>query len=159
MNFIRNKLTLVVFTLVLLVVLTACSDSAGTSINSTDALDNVKFELVSEDTDLNTDINYIIKMTNNSEHKIVQNNVLFSFINEPGESGETTNPFGIIAKGNKLNIEPGESVDLEFNFPNTFYEDFEEYEVRKANLYFTGYLNKLNQESHADFTTLINLEQ
>jgi hypothetical protein len=159
MNSISKKLTLVISTLMVFVILTACNDSSASSKNSIDALVNVKFELISEDTDLNTDINYIIKMTNNSEHKIVQNNVLFSFINEPDESGETTNPFGIIAKGNKLNIEPGESVDLEFNFPSNFYEDFEEYEVRKANLYFTGYLNKLNTDSHADFITLINLKK
>lgn len=153
LKILSKKIFPVILTFVFLAVLTGCNNSVDTS----KAMEGIDFQLVSKSTDLKTDVEYVIKMTNNSEFKIVQNNVLFSFINDPSESGETTNPFSILATDNKLNIKPGESVDLKVSFPPEFYEDFKESETKKTNLYFAGYLDELKENTYVDFVKSLSL--
>lgn len=97
---------------------------------------------ISKNINMNTEISYKIKMTNNTDYVIAQNNVMFSFPKSPTVSGQTTNPFRVLAKGNKLNIKPGDSIVLEVSFSPDFYSEFKNTEVSKANLYITGYIDK-----------------
>lgn len=120
-------------------------------------MDDITFELISKNINPNTKIEYTIKLTNNSDYTIVQNSVLFGFINDPEEHGVTTNPFRLLAAGNQLNIKPSESVDLSFSFSPAFYKEFTESEVRIANIYIVGYVNHLKEENRFEFTTSLAL--
>ncbi|MGE7110344.1 hypothetical protein [Lysinibacillus sp. NPDC047702] len=121
-------------------------------------MDDITFELISKNINPTTRIEYIIKLTNKSDYTIVQNSVLFGFINDPEEQGETTNPFRVLAAGNQLNIKSGESVELSVSFSPTFYKKFTESEVRIANIYIVGYVNHLKEENRFEFTTSLALQ-
>ncbi|MGH0599699.1 hypothetical protein [Bacillus mycoides] len=144
--------------LVLFFVLSACSSKNNITFKQADVENGIVYELISKNINMNTEISYKIKMTNNTDYIIVQNNVMFSFPKSPTVSGQTTNPFRVLAKGNKLNIKPGDSIVLEVSFSPDFYSEFKNTEVSKANLYITGYIDKLADENHFDFIKSINLE-
>ena len=144
--------------LVLLFILSACSSKNNSTFKYADVENGIVYELISKNINMNTEISYKIKMTNNTDYVIVQNNVMFSFPKSPTVSGQTTNPFRVLAKGNKLNIKPGDSIVLEVSFSPDFYSEFKNTEVSKANLYITGYIDKLADENHFDFIKSINLD-
>ncbi|EEK72511.1 MULTISPECIES: hypothetical protein [Bacillus cereus group] len=144
--------------LVLFFVLSACSSKNNITFKQADVENGIVYELISKNINMNTEISYKIKMTNNTDYIIVQNNVMFSFPKSPTVSGQTTNPFRVLAKGNKLNIKPGDSIVLEVSFSPDFYSEFKNTEVSKANLYITGYIDKLADENHFDFIKSINLD-
>ncbi|KXY41412.1 hypothetical protein [Bacillus mycoides] len=144
--------------LVLFFVLSACSSKKNITFKQADVENGIVYELISKNLNMNTEISYKIKMTNNTDYIIVQNNVMFSFPKSPTVSGQTTNPFRVLAKGNKLNIKPGDSIVLEVSFSPDFYSEFKNTEVSKANLYITGYIDKLADENHFDFIKSINLD-
>lgn len=139
-------------------VLSACSSKNNITFKQADVENGIVYELISKNINMNTEISYKIKMTNNTDYIIVQNNVMFSFPKSPTVSGQTTNPFRVLAKGNKLNIKPGDSIVLEVSFSPDFYSEFKNTEVSKANLYITGYIDKLADENHFYFIKSINLE-
>ncbi|MGH0949969.1 hypothetical protein [Bacillus mycoides] len=118
--------------LVLFFVLSACSSKNNITFKQADVENGIVYELISKNLNMNTEISYKIKMTNNTDHIIVQNNVMFSFPKSPTVSGQTTNPFRVLAKGNKLNIKPGDSIVLEVSFSPDFYSEFKNTEVSKA---------------------------
>ncbi|EJQ00578.1 MULTISPECIES: hypothetical protein [Bacillus] len=144
--------------LVLFFILSACSSKNNITFKQADVENGIVYELISKNLNMNTEISYKIKMTNNTDYIIVQNNVMFSFPKSPTVSGQTTNPFRVLAKGNKLNIKPGDSIVLEVSFSPDFYSEFKNTEVSKANLYITGYIDKLADENHFDFIKSINLD-
>ncbi|WP_377865067.1 hypothetical protein [Bacillus sp. R86525] len=144
--------------LVLFFILSACSSKNNITFKQADIENGIVYELISKNINMNTEISYKIKMTNNTDYIIAQNNVMFSFSKSPTVSGQTTNPFRVLAKGNKLNIKPGDSIVLEVSFSPDFYSEFKNTEVSKANLYITGYIDKLADENHFDFIKSINLE-
>ncbi|EJS14288.1 MULTISPECIES: hypothetical protein [Bacillus] len=118
--------------LVLFFVLSACSSKNNITFKQADVENGIVYELISKNLNMNTEISYKIKMTNNTDYIIVQNNVMFSFPKSPTVSGQTTNPFRVLAKGNKLNIKPGDSIVLEVSFSPDFYSEFKNTEVSKA---------------------------
>ncbi|EJS05935.1 hypothetical protein [Bacillus mycoides] len=118
--------------LVLFFVLSACSSKNNITFKQADVENGIVYELISKNLNMNTEISYKIKMTNNTDYIIVQNNVMFSFPKSPTVSGQTTNPFRVLAKGNKLNIKPGDSIVLEVSFSSDFYSEFKNTEVSKA---------------------------
>ncbi|MGH1325905.1 hypothetical protein [Bacillus pretiosus] len=144
--------------LVLFFILSACSSKNNNTFKQADIEKGIVYELLSKNTNTNTEISCKIKMTNHTDYIIAQNNVMFSFPKSPTKSGQTTNPFKVLAKGNKLNIKPGDSVVLEVSFSPDFYSEFKNTEVTKANLYITGYIDKLADENHFDFIKSINLD-
>ncbi|MGU3370383.1 hypothetical protein [Bacillus mycoides] len=144
--------------LVLFFILSACSSKNNITFKQADVENGIAYELISKNINMNTEISYKIKMTNNTDYIIAQNNVMFSFPKSPTVSGQTTNPFRVLAKGNKLNIKPGDSIVLEVSFSPDFYSEFKNTEVSKANLYITGYIDKLADENHFDFIKSINLD-
>ncbi|MBE7105192.1 hypothetical protein FT637_19785 [Bacillus cereus] len=144
--------------LVLFFILSACSSKNNITFKQADIENGIVYELISKNINMNTEISYKIKMTNNTDYVIAQNNVMFSLPKSPTVSGQTTNPFRVLAKGNKLNIKPGDSIVLEISFSPDFYSEFKNTEVSKANLYITGYIDKLADETHFDFIKSINLD-
>ncbi|MFJ7954378.1 hypothetical protein ACIQZG_23015 [Lysinibacillus sp. NPDC096418] len=147
---------LFVLTVILLLLLSGCIPKFDQTESG--IMDDITFELISKNINPITRIEYIIKLNNNSYYTIVQNSVLFGFINDPEEHGETTNPFRVLAAGNQLNIKPGESVELSVSFSPTFYKEFTESEERIANINIVGYANHLKEENRFEFTTSLALQ-
>lgn len=127
--------------------------------NTEDIVDKISFELIDKDIDLNTDINYKIKLTNSTNYKIVGSNVLFSYIKETTENGHTGNPFMVLADDTKAIIKPNESIILNVSFPADFYKEFSDYELAKANIHIVGYLKQVKDLNKIYITKSLDLNK
>lgn len=127
--------------------------------NTEDIVDKISFELIDKDVDLNTDINYKIKLTNSTNYKIVGSNVLFSYIKETTENGHTGNPFMVLADDTKAIIKPNESIILNVSFPADFYKEFTDYELSKANIHIVGYLKQIKDSNKIYITKSLDLNK
>lgn len=127
--------------------------------NTEDIVDKISFELIDKDIDLNTDINYKIKLTNNTNYKIVGSNILFSYIKKATENGHTGNPFMVLADNTKAIIKPNESITLNVSFPADFYKQFTDYELSKANIHIVGYLKQIKDSNKIYITKSLNLNE
>lgn len=127
--------------------------------NTEDIVDKISFELIDKDIDLNTDINYKIKLTNSTNYKIVGSNVLFSYIKETTENGHTGNPFMVLADDTKAIIKPNESIILNVSFPADFYKEFSDYELAKANIHIVGYLKQVKDSNKIYITKSLDLNK
>lgn len=127
--------------------------------NTEDIVDKISFELIDKDIDLNTDINYKIKLTNSTNYKIVGSNVLFSYIKETTENGHTGNPFMVLADDTKAIINPNESIILNVSFPADFYKEFTDYELSKANIHIVGYLKQIKDSNKIYITKSLDLNE
>lgn len=127
--------------------------------NTEDIVDKISFELIDKDIDLNTDINYKIKLINSTNYKIVGSNVLFSYIKETTENGHTGNPFMVLADDTKAIIKPNESIILNVSFPADFYKEFSDYELAKANIHIVGYLKQVKDSNKIYITKSLDLNE
>lgn len=127
--------------------------------NTENIVDKISFELIDKDIDLNTDINYKIKLTNSTNYKIVGSNVLFSYIKETTENGHTGNPFMVLADDTKAVIKPNESIILNVSFPADFYKEFTDYELSKANIHIVGYLKQVKDSNKIYITKSLDLNE
>lgn len=127
--------------------------------NTEDIVDKISFELIDKDVDLNTDINYKIKLTNSTNYKIVGSNVLFSYIKETTENGHTGNPFMVLADDTRAIIKPNESIILNVSFPADFYKEFTDYELSKANIHIVGYLKQIKDSNKIYITKSLDLNK
>lgn len=163
MEFKYKKVTLFMLTLASFFFLVGCMDK---KIDTSTLMDDIAFEVVSINPGLNTDLDVTITMTNNSEYKIVQNAVLYSLTPtsldslDSNDLNETTSPFSFMAQGNKLNIKPGESVDLVVSYPNDILQkDFEEPLLMSEMIHFVGYFDKLDDDTRLEFIKSLSLEK
>ncbi|KKI91825.1 hypothetical protein WQ54_12705 [Bacillus sp. SA1-12] len=76
----------------------------------------IRLELIEKKT-LEEGISYSIKLINGSDFVIKQNNVFVSFPIKYGEAAYKGNEYKVEAKGNKLDIQPGEKVTLDLFMP------------------------------------------
>lgn len=81
-----------------------------------DNYQNIKLELIEMKT-LEEGISYSIKLINGSDFVIKQNNVFVSFPIKHGEGAYKGNEYKVEAKGNKLDIQPGEKITLDVFMP------------------------------------------
>lgn len=140
--------------------LVGCMDK---KIDTSTLMDDITFEVISITPGSNTDLEATITMTNNSEYKIVQNTVLYSIAPtslDSNDSNETTSPLSFMAQGNKLNIKPGESVDLVVSYPNDILQnDSEESLLMSEMIHFVGYFDKLDDNTRLEFIKSLSLEK
>ncbi|WP_141603821.1 lipoprotein [Terrilactibacillus laevilacticus] len=102
------------FLLVFVIILTGCSNEKTSDFNLNEAK-KVKLRLNQTQTSKDG-IRYTINLINGSDFTLKQNDVFVSFpIKIKG--GQKGNEFKILAKGNKLNIKPGEEVRLNAFLP------------------------------------------
>ncbi|MFJ8091000.1 hypothetical protein ACIQ7N_22855 [Lysinibacillus sp. NPDC095746] len=92
----------------ILVLLAGCDSEKEFTLND---IQKVKLELIEKET-LKEGISYSIKLINDSDYVIKQNNVFVSFMIKEGENAYKGNEYKVEAKGNKLDIQPGEKVTL-----------------------------------------------
>ncbi|WP_427107628.1 hypothetical protein [Lysinibacillus xylanilyticus] len=91
-----------------LVLLVGCVSKQNITVND---MENIELELI-EQQKFEEGISYSIKLTNGSDYVIKQNTVFVSFPIKQGESAFKGNEYTVEAKGNKLDIQPGEKITL-----------------------------------------------
>lgn len=89
---------------------------------------------------------YSIKLINGSDFVIEQNNVYVSFPIKTGELSSKGNDYKIEAKGNKLDIQPGDVVTLDVYMPFEGIGDISLLEVESPNIQLIGYLDKVDNK-------------
>jgi hypothetical protein len=110
---LKNKyLALVLLTFILIA---GCAKDNKVAVSPTD-LNNIKLELIKKQT-LKEGILYSIKLINGSDFIIKQNNVFVSFPIKISQTSYKGNKYKVEAKGNKLDINPGEKITLNVFMP------------------------------------------
>ncbi|TQR28955.1 hypothetical protein C7Y47_18865 [Lysinibacillus sphaericus] len=97
----------------ILVLLVGCDSEKKFTLND---IQKVKLELIEKET-LKGGLSYSIKLINDSDYVIKQNNVFVSFMIKEGENAYKGNEYKVEAKGNKLDIQSGEKVTLNVFMP------------------------------------------
>lgn len=107
------KLKLLSSFILISVLLAGCVNEKKFTIND---MEKVNLELIEQKT-LEEGISYSIKLINDSDYVIKQNNVFVSFPIKKDESAYKGNDYKVEAKGNKLDIQPGENITLNVFMP------------------------------------------
>jgi len=130
-----------------LVLLAGCVSEQNITV---DDIKNIKLELIEQQT-FEEGISYSIKLTNGSDYVIKQNTVFVSFPIKHGENAYKGNEYTVEAKGNKLDIQPGEKITLNVFMPFEGMGDKSLLGLDNPNIQIKGYLNTIDEEHH--FTT------
>ncbi|MFJ7183754.1 hypothetical protein [Lysinibacillus xylanilyticus] len=130
-----------------LVLLAGCVSKQNITV---DDIKNIKLELIEQQT-FEEGISYSIKLTNGSDYVIKQNTVFVSFPIKHGESAYKGNEYTVEAKGNKLDIQPGEKITLNVFMPYKGMGDKSLLGLDNPNIQIKGYLHTIDEEHH--FTT------
>lgn len=142
MNF--KLLSSFILTLVLLV---GCVSKQNITVND---MENIKLELIEQQT-FEEGLSYSIKLTNSSDYVINQNTVFVSFPIKHDENAYKGNEYTVEAKGNKLNIQPGEKITLNVFMQFEGMGDKSLLGLDNPNIQLKGYLHTIDEEHH--FTT------
>ncbi|PJO42871.1 hypothetical protein [Lysinibacillus xylanilyticus] len=130
-----------------LVLLAGCVSEQNITV---DDIKNIKLKLIEQQT-FEEGISYSIKLTNGSDYVIKQNTVFVSFPIKHGESAYKGNEYTVEAKGNKLDIQPGEKITLNVFMPFEGMGDKSLLGLDNPNIQIKGYLHTIDEEHH--FTT------
>ncbi|MCH1642943.1 hypothetical protein MJ257_22855 [Paenibacillus timonensis] len=136
-----TRIPLLLFVLLSCLVVISCSNVE--EVTPPHDIENIRLKLIELKEDLNGMI-YMLKVQNNSNHEIIQNNVYVSF---PilVENGTRSNEFKIEAKNNKLNIKPGEEVLLTAFASKEMYEGNSNIDVTNPDIEINGYVDKVSE--------------
>ncbi|MDO7908007.1 hypothetical protein Q5741_16465 [Paenibacillus sp. JX-17] len=128
-----------------LFMMAACS-SEEKKVDPGQVIDNIKLTLVEEHKDYNG-TGYTLKIANNSDETIIQNNVYVSFPVKI-EKDSRSNPFKIEARNNKVNIQPGEEVRLMAWVPKAILQGTDQWELENPEIEIKGYVNEISDINH-----------
>jgi len=137
-----RKIRLLLSVVLLGIILSGCSSK----VTHKD-IDNIKIEVIRE-TVLPGGISYALKLKNDSGEIIIQNNVYVSYpiTNAEGTQHKSSN-WKVEAKGNQLNIKPGQEVVLNVFMEAEYYKYNNLIDVERPNIEVIGYLNKLDVDN------------
>ncbi|KQU25083.1 hypothetical protein [Priestia megaterium] len=122
--------------------LISCSNQKATK----EPYSDIKLELIKEQK-LDKGISYEIKLINNSNAVLKQNNVYVYYPIEKRENVYGNNPYKVEAEGNKLDIKPGEKVTLNVFMPLQGIQNQSNIETKKPVIQLKGYLDEVNNEN------------
>lgn len=137
------KLKLLFSFILILVILAGCDSGKKITIND---IEKVKLELVEKET-LKEGISYSIKLMNESDYVIKQNNVFVSFPIKNGESAYKGNKYKVEANGNKLDIQPGENITLHVFMPYEGLGDKSVFGLDNPHVQLIGFMNAVDGEN------------
>ena len=123
-----------------------CStDTSQDEINDmSNEIEKIRIEVVNESI-LQDGISYSLKLVNNSNHVIVQNNVYISFpVTNKEKTIWSSSDWKVEAKGNRLNIEPGKEVMLNAYLSDEFFKYNELICLDRPEVEIKGYLDNMN---------------
>ncbi|MEK4425498.1 hypothetical protein [Solibacillus sp. FSL K6-1523] len=135
------KLKLLLSALFVFILLAACESEKQITVED---MEKIKLELIEQETSENG-ISYSIKLLNDSDYVIKQNNVFISFPIKQGENSYKGNVYKVQASGNKLNIEPGENIVLHVFTPFEGMGDKELLGTNNPHIQMIGYLQTVDE--------------
>jgi uncharacterized protein YcfL len=145
--------------IILLFSLFLLSGCSSKEIDLAELMNDITFKAISVSPEINGQQDLTIQMENNSDYTIVQNTVLYSLVHTSYEINNPIRTVNLLVNHNKLDIEPGESVELTVTYPkNTLHEEFEEATFVSENVQFIRYVDKLSDETRVEFIKSLNLE-
>lgn len=103
---------------------------------------------------VNDGISYSLKLVNNSDYTIKQNNVFMSYPLKQN-NGYTGNEYKVEAEGNKLDIKPGEEIELKVFAPSKGVGDKSSLSFDAPNIEVEGYLETVSEKSKFSFNKSI----
>ncbi|WP_088014706.1 hypothetical protein [Gottfriedia acidiceleris] len=130
--------------IIMIILVPGCSKTKLTI--STSDIKKIKVELIQEETIKEGKL-YTLKLINGSDFIIKQNNVYVSFPIEITQNAHKGNDYKVEAKGNKLDIQPGEVRILNVYMP---YEGLDKTSlaIDDPSYQLVGYLNQLDGKHH-----------
>jgi len=135
-----KKKLLFVIILIFMLLLGCSNEKASKSDYS-----NIELKLVKEEK-IDKGISYKVKLINNSNFVLKQNNVYVYYPIKKRENVYGNNPYKVEAEGNKINIEAGEEVNLDIYMPLEGIQNQSSIEVKKPVIQLKGYLDKVDNE-------------
>lgn len=130
--------------IIILLVVWLISNQKKAEVSGED-IQKVYFELVNQEK-LEEGIVYTIKLINDSDFVIKQNNVYVWFPLKAGEMSFKGNEYKVEAGGNKLDIKPGEEVKLDVYMPFEGLGDLSLYGIESPHIKINGYLDQIDNE-------------
>lgn len=112
---------------------------------STIDLEKIKLVLIKKQT-LKEGIIYSIKLINDSDFVIRQNNVFVSFPIKVSQGAYKGNKYKVEAEGNKLDIQPGEKVTLDVFMPFEGIGDKSLLGIDNPSIQLIGYLDSIDNK-------------
>lgn len=112
---------------------------------STNHLEKIKLELINKQTS-KEGILYSIKLINGTDFVIKQNNVFVSFPIKTSQSSYKGNAYKVEARGNKLDIRPGEKITLDVFMPFEGIGDKSLLGIDNPSIQLIGYLEKVDNK-------------
>ncbi|WP_411335138.1 hypothetical protein ACK1LH_21030 (plasmid) [Metabacillus indicus] len=136
---------------------TGCIDKDVTANFTTSDIQKINLEISKREV-LENEITYWLKLKNNSDFTIKQNNVFVSYplILNNGSKG---NVYKVEAQGNKLDIMPGEEVVLTVSTPFQGIGDKDSISFDTPQIQVEGYLDSVNEKSKFSFNKSEELNQ
>ncbi|MGE7999677.1 hypothetical protein ACQKOF_13525 [Lysinibacillus sp. NPDC093190] len=128
--------------ILILVLLAGCDSEKEFTLND---IKKVKLELKET---LKERISYSIKLINDSDYVIKQNNVFVSFMIKEGENAHKSNEYKVEAKGNKLDIQPEEKVTLNVFMPFEGMGDKSLLGIDNPSIQLNGYMETVDDKHH-----------
>lgn len=142
---IMNKIKIKVF--VFFLVLTSIMIVGCSISNDVPDLEKIKIEVVNESVHPGV-ITYTLRLKNESDAVIVQNNVYASFpITNIEKNHRRMSEWKVEAGGNELNIKPGQEVILHVVMPTEYFMDNELIYIGMLDIEIKGYLDSLEEKN------------
>lgn len=126
------------------IIMTGCVKENKVAV-STKHLEKIKLELIKKQTS-KEGILYYIKLINGSDFVIKQSNVFVSFPIKISQSGYKGNEYKVEAKGNKLDIKPGEKITLDVFMPFEGIGDKSLLGIDNPSIQLIGYLESVDNK-------------
>ena len=145
MNKIKLKIMVCAF-LIIICSMTGCSDNLSQDRIDTlhEDIEKIRIEVVNESI-LKNGISYSLKLINDCDYVIAQNNVYLSFpITNANNNKWSDSGWKVEADGNKLNIEPGQEVLLNVFMSDEFLKYNELICLDRPSVEIKGYLDKVD---------------
>ncbi|KQU25078.1 hypothetical protein ASG61_18985 [Bacillus sp. Leaf75] len=135
----KRKLLFVIILIFML--LLGCSNEKASKSDYS----NIELKLLKEEK-IGKGIAYKVKLTNNSNSVLKQNNVYVYYPIKKRENVYGNNPYKVEAEGNKLDIKPGEKVNLDIYMPLEGIQNQSLIETKKPVIQLRGYLDTVDSK-------------
>ncbi len=138
-----NPFLCIVFVALVMFTVSCSKDTPSISFEVTE---NINLELV-EQKEVQDGAIYTLKLINNSNQAIKQNNVFLSYPIKTSANGTKGNYFKIEAQNNKLNIQSEEELLLTVFAPKEMYESNSNLAMNEVEIEIKGYINEVTDQN------------
>lgn len=140
------KIKHLLIALLTFVLFTGCVNENKASVSTND-YKKIRIELVKKEAIKEGNL-YTLKLINNSDFVIKQNNVFVTYPLKINENAYKGNEYKVEAKGNKLDIQPGEKITLSVFMPFEGLGDKTMFALDNPSYQLKGFLENVDSKHH-----------